>query len=207
MFEAQGSVIVTMLPQEIILEGIIRQTSATHLVVACNSTHSDLGPGQQVMVEQHHKGSYYQFQTTIIQMRENCFVAPFMPPQLVQRRRNTRIACHLSGYLRELPSGENTPDIDAEYIPLQIIDISLGGAQALTETLPNMEVRHEIQIYLSEREGAIALAKILRSKELTAGMKQSYPETNFSLAIQFVEMTRVHQIQIQRFLIKHPSHQ
>src|SRR5262249_10275449 len=121
---------------------------------------------------------------------------------LLQRRRGERVDCDLAArYYRDLSLEEMERLSAGVGEAARIRDISIGGVKMLTDRLLVANQRLGLKIALEPGEPVIVGSSVVRGM-LVETRDVLQDGQRFSVAIQFRRMSRIHQVQLQRFLIK-----
>ncbi len=200
MFKAGDKVEITVLPDNLSFMSKIQFVDKQHLLMTCAPDKSDcLRAGANIHLIQVADGNFYQIQSFIVRCDGRNFVVPIMPPQLIQRRRTPRLQCSLPAHYqivgakdKETPEGETA----------LLTDISLGGARAYFEkmAIPNSVVVIDVQ--LNEDECIEVEAQVLRCTQTTPVKYTDGRDLPHQVALRFMQVSRLHQVMLQRYLLR-----
>ena len=204
MFDAMEFVEVTLLPEEYRLPATIRHSDGKHLLISVEPAEAALiMPGAQVQLVQTVDGGLYQCHSTVVNRRDNMFVTKIGNPQLLQRRRSKRYDCAIpTPYRLNAPLAEilGLPDSDCELG--NIHDLSLGGAKMAVKTLICANSPLALRIRLNDKEIIHAEGGVVRCTMLKEPVKTPEGVLEYAVAIRFLSVPRIDQVQLHRFLLQ-----
>lgn len=203
MFDTGQYVEITLVPNNLRLAGTIRHTDGQHLLIAVSPSDSALLQiGMAVHLVQSSLAGMYQLETRVMNCREGLFVVKRERPQLLQRRRSVRLQCDLEGLCwRDYALEDDLADKKTESDPVIICDISLGGAQVLSKVILCKGQLLTLAINFTPSERIMAEVSVVRCGLLETPDPQ-HPNHRYRVATQFTRVSRINQVQIQRFLLQ-----
>lgn len=199
---SRGAVVkIVTVPQGEALSGCVQFADEQHIVVACAPEDwRRLALGSDVELSLPTDEGYYQIRTCIIHLKNNCLIVAVTTPRLVQRRRSKRVSCHLPiGYWHDLVTLRAGGAMADARLGI-ISDISVGGAKMMTDTMLPIHTLTEVEIPLADGTMLKARALILHCFPLHAREKQAYMEMHFQVGLKFLELSRLHQAQLHKFV-------
>lgn len=189
-----GSFVEVTLPGGARLGGTIRYTDGRQLLVTYQPEEGiTLQAGMPVALAQMVHDGLYQIKTAVFCCQKNGLVVPLLPPQLIQRRRSKRLECYLSAWI--LSETETQPKE-----PVQVCDISMGGFKCYLYSPVAVGSIPTLEIELGEETSLSVSARVLRCVRRAGGSGQEFA---FQAGMQFHHISRLHQIHLHRFLLKH----
>lgn len=203
MFDVEQYVEITLMPDIARINGTIRHTDGQHLLIAVSPSDSKLIQiGMSVQLVQATKTGIYQVDTTVLNCREGLFVAKKERPQLLQRRRNQRLTCDMEGVFWPNCIVEEIPEMSRdEGVVVRVRDISIGGAQLLAKKVVCKGLEIGLMIQLTQADRILSEARVVRCGLLETPDPE-HPNLRYIVATQFTRVTRIDQVQLQRFLIQ-----
>ena len=200
MFQAGDKVEITVLPDNLSFMSKIQFADKQHLLMTCAPEKADcLRAGASIHLIQVADDNFYQIQSFVLRCEGRNFVVPLMPPQLIQRRRTPRLRCKLLGHIQIVGAkSEGGPEGE----PAMLTDISLGGARAYFERviLPDSVVI--VNVELTDNECIEAEAQVLRCTQVTGMKCTDGRELPYQAALRFTRVSRLHQVMLQRHLLR-----
>ena len=205
MFSPREFVEVSLQPDEYRLGATIRHVDGQHLLIAVAQEDAALiAPGATVHLAQVGDGGMYQFETSVINRRDNMFVAKMGRPELVQRRRFARLACNLeAGYEPKLTLLQLQQASLADMRSARAMDISMGGAKIAVGELVMANATLGARVALSEAELIDTEVSVVRCSAQEPPIATPTGNLPFLIAVQFLNVSRIHQVQLHRFCIQH----
>jgi c-di-GMP-binding flagellar brake protein YcgR len=207
MFEPPENVEVAVLPDGPYLSGAIRYADKQHIIISCRpKDFAQLQPGMSVQLTQVAEGERYDIETAILRCHDNCIVVPMRTPKLVQRRRSPRIPCRLTArYSHALvPNLDKMTGLRGKGRAI-VRDISVGGARVCLDRMLPAHTCCDIEIELGDMGIVTAKAHIVRCTPMSGPQAAKYDNMPFAVALKFEEMSRHHQVLIQKFTANPPD--
>lgn len=165
-----------------------------------------LAPGNEVRLTQVLGNNVYQMCARILECQGRHFTVPKDQPQLIERRLSRRIACDLEAFYRhDLLIPLKVRENQAETGKARILDLSMGGALLYAEQLLPIDVKFELYFCLDGEATIQVSAETLTCMPLKANRKACFSNLYYEVAVKFADLSRVAQVQIQRYLLDHTS--
>ena len=146
--------------------------------------------GTPICVTQAQEGIVYQFEAQVARSQANTLIVPRCPPQIVQRRRASRILCDLQArYLRLKPRTEGSKLIVEVERKTRICDLSATGARGYAPEALFANTALRLRICLDGSEWITTDAIVLRclSRPEKEKDKAEYP---FEVCYRFTSLAR-----------------
>lgn len=206
MFKATEAVEVVIADHNLHIKGTIRHVDAAHLVIQCQAKSVvNIPVGTIIRVMQMVNGSLYQMNTPLLRAQENAIAVPLVTPQVIQRRTRPRVDCFLPTWCKHelvIPT-ITVAGKEGQFLAVAR-DLSMGGARLYVRELVPAKTEMEFEIEIGSGEVIAGRAEILRCTPMPTAEAALFPDLHYALALRFIEISRMCQLALQRFVQNPP---
>ncbi len=204
MFQAQQFVEVTLLPEELRLAATIRHSDGQHLLIALDAQDAALcRPGASIQLTQPIGEGLYVCDSSIVNRRDNLIVAKMGNPQLLQRRRTKRFDCDLPARYKMDVALAGLGEMSGDQMAVgRVRDISMGGAKLYAATQLSEQAALGLRIHISVKDKIEAEGNVVRCTLTDTPVQNADGGFPYAVAIRFGCVSRIHQVQLHRFLLQ-----
>jgi hypothetical protein len=202
MFEAGQKLEIDVLGQQHRFTGVVRQTDDDHLLICIPPGCDDLfTEGVPVSLTLSNGKGLFQMDTRVLKSKAGQFVVKRTRPCLIQRRRTARVPGFLPVRFCLGANVEDAPGCFArDGERATTVDLSIGGLRLRMDHILFSGVNVLLEIRMEDDHLIIVEGVVVRSAAATE--KPGEPEGRYLVSIRFTRVTRVDQLEIQKFVSK-----
>lgn len=201
MFQEQDRISIEIKANRFRFQGVVQCVRDRYLVLACQPSDVLRCPeGTPVCLSHAERGTLYRFESSVARSQVNNIIVPRVTPQIVQRRRQMRVACNLEGrYLCLRPRTEGSKIVAEVEQAARICDLSVGGARGYAKEALFANTPLRLQICVNSKEWIMTDALVLRCAP-HASKNTEAPEFPFEVCFRFTSVVRADTLLLTRIV-------
>ncbi len=200
MFEAGDKLEIDVLGQQCRYTGVVRQTDDDHLLICIPPGSDDLfAEGVPVSLTLAQSKGLFQMDTRVLKAKAGQFVVKRTRPCLIQRRRSTRVAGYLPVRFCLGANIEDAPGCFArDSQSANTVDLSIGGLRMRMDHILCSGVNLLLEIRAEDDHLIVLEGVVVRSA--AAPERPGEPQGRYLVSIRFTKVSRVDQLEIQKYV-------